>query len=219
MPSISVLVVDDHALFRRGVTAVINTQPEMKVVAEAASGREAIEAAKKFHPNLVLMDLSMPEMGGVEATRLLLKELPEVNILILTISDKEEDLLTAIKAGAKGYLLKGDNPEELVRAITHVAEGGVIISPIMAPKLLAEIGTDTKLPQEGASALSPRETEILLLVVEGLTDKELAERLFISVNTVKTHLKNILARLHLKSRTEAAVYQARTQATPEDTHD
>ena len=207
MEPIRVLVVDDHSLFRRGVTAVISTQPDMKVVAEAANGREAVKLVKEVHPDVVLMDLSMPEMGGVEATCHLLKEMPETNVLMLTISEQEEDLFNAIKAGAKGYLLKEADSAELVRAITHVAEGGVIISPTMAPKLLSEIGTETKPAGPEVSVLSPRETEILQLIAEELTDKEIAERLFISLNTVKTHLKNILAKLHLKSRTQVAAYK------------
>lgn len=214
----SVLVVDDHSLFRRGVIAVIDTQPNMKVVAEATNGLEAVAAVKEFRPKIVLMDLNMPEMDGVEATSRLLKEVPETNVLMLTISDKDEDLFNAIKAGAKGYLLKGADPDELVRAMNHVAEGGVIISPIMAPKLLTEIGTETKPVAEETSVLSPRETEVLQLVAEGLTDKEIAERLFISIHTAKTHLKNILAKLHLKSRVQIATYEARTRPLPEDNH-
>lgn len=206
MEPIRVLVVDDHSLFRQGVIAVISTRPDMKVVAEAANGREAVKAAKEVHPDIVLMDLSMPEMGGVEATRYLLKEMPETNVLMLTISDQDEDLFNAIKAGAKGYLLKEANSEELLRAITQVAEGGVIISPTMAPKLLSEIGAGAR-RLEAEAILSNREMEVLQLVAEGLTDKEIAERLFISLNTVKTHLKNILAKLHLKSRTQAAAYK------------
>ena len=207
MEPIRVLVVDDHSLFRRGVTAVISTQPEMKVVAEAANGREAIKVAKEVHPDVVLMDLSMPEMGGLEATRHLLKEIPETNVLILTMSDKDDDLFDAIKAGAKGYLLKEANSEEMIRAITHVAEGGVIISPTMAPKLLSEIGTKTKPAGPEVSVLSSREVEIVQLIAEKLTDKEIAEKLFISLNTTKTHLKNILAKLHLKSRTQVTAYE------------
>ncbi len=215
MEPISVLVVDDHPLFRRSVVAVINTQSDLKVVAEAANGQQAVEAVKKFRPQIVLMDLFMPEVGGVEATRLLLKEVPDTNVLILTISDKDEDLFNAIKVGAKGYLLKETSPEELVHAITGVAQGEVIISPIMAPKLLAEIGTETKPSEEETPVLSPRETEILELIAQGLTDKEIAEKLFISLNTAKTHLKNILAKLHLKSRVQAAVYEARGQTASE----
>jgi len=207
MELISVLIVDDHPLFRQGVRAVIDAQQDMKVVAEATNGREAVEMAKQFHPQVVLMDLSMPEMDGVEATARLSEEMTETNILMLTISEKDEDLFNAIKAGANGYLLKGSDPDELVRAIIYVAEGGVIISPAMAPKLLSEIGTGKK-PLE-VTQLSPRETEILQLVAGGLTDKEIAEKLFISLNTAKTHLKNILAKLHLKSRTQIAAYEAR----------
>ncbi len=216
METVRVLVVDDHALFRRGVTAVINTQADMKVVAEAANGLGAIKAAGEFHPDIVLMDLNMPEMGGTEATRCLLKELPETNVLILTISEKDEDLLGAIKAGATGYLLKGADPEELVRAITHVAQGGVIISPYMAPKLLSEIGTHPKYPQPEEAVLSPREVEILELVGHGLSDKQIAEKLFISLNTVKTHLKNILGKLHVKSRAEAVFYGSKTGTAQKD---
>ncbi|MBI4180963.1 MAG: response regulator transcription factor [Chloroflexi bacterium] len=214
MESITFLVVDDHSLFRRGVVAVLSSQPNMKVVAEAANGQEAVAAVKEFRPDIVLMDLSMPEMGGVEATRLSLKEMPETNILILTISDKDEDLFNAIKAGAKGYLLKDTNPAELVEAVTGVAQGEVIISPLMAPKLLSEIGIAPEPTEKETSLLSVRETEILELITEGLTDREIAERLFISLNTAKTHLKNILAKLHLKSRTQAAVYETKTRTTP-----
>lgn len=216
MAIINVLVVDDHTLFRRGVTSVIGTQPDMKVVAEAANGREAVEAAREYLPDVVLMDLSMPEVNGVEATRLLLEEMPETNVLILTISEKDEDLFNAMKAGAKGYLLKGAGPEELVRAIAHVAEGGVIISPAMAPKLLFEIGTEPKPAEKEETGLSPRETEILQLIADGLTDREIAERLFISVNTAKTHLKNILAKLQLKSRAQIAAYEAKTRTVTKD---
>ncbi len=215
MEPIRVLVVDDHSLFRRGVIAVISTRPDMKVVAEAANGREAVKVAKEVHPDVVLMDISMPEMDGVEATRYLLKEMPETNVLMLTMSDQDEDLFNAIKAGAKGYLLKEANSEELIRGITHVAEGGVIISPAMAPKLLSEIGTETNPAEPDVSVLSPREVEIVQLLAEELSDKEIAERLFISLNTVKTHLKNILAKLHLKSRTQVATYKGSLQSRQE----
>ncbi len=209
MAPIRIVVADDHSLFRRGVVAAISAQPGMEVVGEAANGREAVEVAKKLHPDVVLSDLSMPEMSGVEVARHLRQEAPQINIIILTISDKEEDLFNAIKAGAKGYLLKEANSEELVRTITHVAEGGVIISPAMAPRFLTEIGTKTGPAIPEVSVLSPRETEILQFIAEGLTDKEIAERLFISLNTAKTHLKNILAKLQVKSRTQAAAYHER----------
>ena len=209
MEQIKVLVVDDHSLFRGGVVEVIASQEDMQVVAEAENGREAIEKAREVQPDIVIMDLSMPVMGGVEATRLLLEVVPGANVLMLTISEKDEDLFDAMKAGARGYILKGADPEELVRAVTHIAQGGVIISPAMAPKLLAEVGVSKEPQKREELGLSPREREILALIADGLTDREIAEELFISVNTAKTHLKNILTKLQVKSRAQIVARGAR----------
>ena len=209
MEHIKVLVVDDHSLFRGGVVAVIAAQEDMEVVAEAENGREAIEKAREVRPDIVLMDLSMPVMGGVEATRLLLEAVPGANVLMLTISERDEDLFNAMKAGARGYILKGADPEELVRAVTHIAQGGIIISPAMAPKLLAEVGVSREPQKKEELGLSPREREILALIADGLTDREIAEELFISVNTVKTHLKNILVKLQAKGRAQIVARGAR----------
>ncbi|MCL0056950.1 response regulator transcription factor [Dehalococcoidia bacterium] len=209
MEQIKVLVVDDHSLFRGGVVGVIASQQGMQVVAEAENGREAIEKAREIQPDIVIMDLSMPVMGGVEATRLLLEVVPGANVLMLTISEKDEDLFDAMKAGARGYILKGADPEELVRAVTHIAQGGVIISPAMAPKLLAEVGVSKEPQKREELGLSPREREILALIADGLTDREIAEELFISVNTAKTHLKNILTKLQVKSRAQIVARGAR----------
>ncbi|MCL0060355.1 response regulator transcription factor [Dehalococcoidia bacterium] len=209
MEQIKVLVVDDHSLFRGGVVGVIASQEGMQVVAEAENGREAIEKAREVQPDIVIMDLSMPVMGGVEATRLLLEVVPGANVLMLTISEKDEDLFDAMKAGARGYILKGADPEELVRAVTHIAQGGVIISPAMAPKLLAEVGVSKEPQKREELGLSPREREILALIADGLTDREIAEELFISVNTAKTHLKNILTKLQVKSRAQIVARGAR----------
>ncbi|MCL0039072.1 response regulator transcription factor [Dehalococcoidia bacterium] len=209
MEQIKVLVVDDHSLFRGSVVGVIASQEDMQVVAEAENGREAIEKAREVQPDIVIMDLSMPVMGGVEATRLLLEVVPGANVLMLTISEKDEDLFDAMKAGARGYILKGADPEELVRAVTHIAQGGVIISPAMAPKLLAEVGVSKEPQKREELGLSPREREILALIADGLTDREIAEELFISVNTAKTHLKNILTKLQVKSRAQIVARGAR----------
>ncbi|MCL0079684.1 response regulator transcription factor [Dehalococcoidia bacterium] len=209
MEQIKVLVVDDHALFRGGVVGVIASQEDMQVVAEAENGREAIEKAREVQPDIVIMDLSMPVMGGVEAIPLLLEAVPGANVLMLTISEKDEDLFDAMKAGARGYLLKGADPEELVRAVTHITQGGVIISPAMAPKLLAEVGVSKEPQKREELGLSPREREILALIADGLTDREIAEELFISVNTAKTHLKNILTKLQVKSRAQIVARGAR----------
>ena len=206
---LKVLVVDDHALFRSGVVGVIASQQDMQVVAEAENGREAIEKAREVQPDIVIMDLSMPVMGGVEATRLLLEVAPGANVLILTVSEKDKDLFDAMKSGARGYILKDADPDELVRAVTHITQGGVIISPAMAPKLLAEMGVSKDPQKREGLGLSPREREILALIADGLTDREIAEELFISVNTAKTHLKNILTKLQVKSRAQIVARGAR----------
>ncbi len=138
MDSVKVLVVDDHTLFRRGIAAVLADHESLEVVGEALDGLEAIEKAKKIAPDVILMDLNMPNCSGLEATQALQTEMPQVNILVLTVSDKESDLFAAIKFGAKGYILKNTEPEELIHAIFHIAQGGVIISPLMATKLLTE---------------------------------------------------------------------------------
>ncbi|MFC1985063.1 response regulator [Chloroflexota bacterium] len=211
MNTIKVLVVDDHTLFRRGIAAVLTNQEGLKVVGEAADGLEAIEQAKKITPDVILMDLNMPRCSGLEAIQALQAELPQVNILVLTVSEMETDLFAAVKFGARGYLLKKAEPEELIHAIHQIAKGGVIVSPLMATKLLTEFkeltaGVERELVKEENADLSPREGEVLHLVAQGATNKEIADSLFISENTVKTHLKNIMEKLHLANRSQAAAY-------------
>lgn len=211
MKPIKVLVVDDHALFRRGIAAVLANEDGLEVVGEAADGLEAIERAKEVAPDVVLMDLNMPRCSGLEATQALQAEMPQVNILVLTVSDKEADLFAAVKFGARGYLLKDTEPEELIHAINHIAQGGVMVSPLMATKLLSEFknlaaGTGKKAVPQVDAELSPREGEVLQLVAQGATNKEIADSLFISENTVKTHLKSIMEKLHLANRSQAAAY-------------
>ncbi len=211
MDPIKVLVVDDHTLFRRGIAAALANEEGLEVVGEAADGLEAIERAREVAPDVILMDLNMPRCSGLEAIQALQAEMPQVNILVLTVSEMEADLLAAVKFGATGYLLKKAEPEELVHAIISIAQGGVIVSPLMATKLLTEFkdlvtGAISE-PGENAEAdLSPREGEVLQLVAQGATNKEIAESLFISENTVKTHLKSIMEKLHLANRSQAAAY-------------
>jgi len=211
MNPIKVLVVDDHALFRRGITAVLANQKNLEVVGEASDGLEAIEKAEAIVPDIVLMDLNMPHCSGLEATQALQTKMPQVDILVLTVSDNEADLFAAVKFGAKGYILKNTEPEELIQAILHITQGGVIVSPIMATKLLTEFkGLEAEgkreAIQETESNLSPREGEVLQLVAQGATNKQIADSLFISENTVKTHLRNIMEKLHLANRSQAAAY-------------
>jgi len=209
MDPIRVLLVDDHSLYRRGITAALAGEESIEIVGEAADGLEGIEKTRELMPDVVVLDLQMPRCGGLEACQALQTELPQINVLVLTVSDKESDLFGAIKAGAKGYLLKDTGPEDLAQAVIHIAKGGVIVSPSMASKLLTEFKTGEVYREEATSAVSQREVEILQLVAKGATNKEIASTLFISENTVKTHLRNIMDKLHLANRSQAAAYAIR----------
>ena len=220
METVRVLVVDDHSLFRRGIIAVLNNQDNITVIGEAVNGMEAIEKAEELRPDVILMDLNMPQCSGLEATQALQAKMLQVNILVLTVSDNEADLFAAIKFGATGYILKNTEPEELVQAIYHIAQGGVIMSPVMATKLLVEFkSSGTKAGDKNKSAeeanLSHREDDVLRLVAQGATNREIADSLFISENTVKTHLRNIMDKLHLANRSQAAAYAVKKGLVPQ----
>lgn len=211
MESIKLLIVDDHTLFRRGIVEVLAGISDITVVGEAADGLEGIEKARQLKPDVVLMDLNMPRCSGLEAIQALQAEMPDTNILVLTVSEMEEDLFASVKYGAKGYLLKMSEPEELIQAIYYIARGESIVSPLMATKLLTEFqgltsGVPKKPAEEVNPELSPRESEVLQLVAKGATNREIGESLFISENTVKTHLQNIMEKLHLANRSQAAAY-------------
>jgi two-component system NarL family response regulator len=211
--SLKVLVVDDHALFRRGLQMVLEQETDIDVIGEAADGAEAVAKAQELMPDVVLMDVRMPKRSGIEATQEIKDLLPHAKILMLTISDEEADLYDAIKAGASGYLLKEISIEEVADAIRSVWAGQSRISPSMASKLLNEFAAISKRGDERrqvpAPRLTEREMEVLGLVAEGLNNREIGVRLFISENTVKNHIRNILEKLHLHSRMEAVVYAVR----------
>jgi two-component system NarL family response regulator len=215
--AIRVVVADDHALFRRGLEMVLESETDIEVVAEANNGSEALALATEHVPDLVLMDVRMPAVGGVnggiEATQAIKDAVPNTKILMLTISDEEDDLYDAIKAGASGYLLKEISIEEVADAIRSVHAGQSLISPSMASKLLNEFATMAKKDEEKqqmpAPRLTEREMEVLTLVAQGLNNRDIAKELFISENTVKNHVRNILEKLHLHSRMEAVVYAVR----------
>jgi two-component system NarL family response regulator len=210
---IRVLVVDDHALFRRGLEMVLQQEPDIEVVGEASDGAEALATAVNTTPDIVLMDVRMPRGGGIDACTAIKDAVPSAKIIMLTISDEEADLYEAIKAGAMGYLLKEISIEEVASAVRAVAEGQSLISPSMASKLLTEFATMIKKTDERQQLPTPRltdrEMEVLRLVARGLNNRDIAKELFISENTVKNHIRNILEKLQLHSRMEAVVYAVR----------
>jgi DNA-binding NarL/FixJ family response regulator len=211
--AIRVLIVDDHALFRRGLQMVLESEPDIDVVGEATDGDEAVQRAEATTPDVVLMDVRMPKRSGIEATRMIKEILPSTQILMLTISDEEADLYEAIKAGAAGYLLKEISIDEVSNAVRAVYQGQSLISPSMASKLLNEFASMVKRQDERAQLPGPRltdrELEVLKLVAKGLNNRDIGQELFISENTVKNHVRNILEKLHLHSRMEAVVYAVR----------
>lgn len=210
MERTKVLVVDDHTLVRRGISAVLSASDSLEIVGEAADGLEAIEKARELTPDVIVMDLNMPRCTGLEAIQALQTEMPQVKVLVLTISEMESDLFAAMKFGATGYLLKQVEPEDLVHAILYIAQGGVIVSPKMAAALMGEFknpASEEAVPATNTEgAISPREEEVLQLVAKGFKNKEIADSLFISENTVKTHMQSIMEKLHLANRSQAAAY-------------
>jgi DNA-binding NarL/FixJ family response regulator len=204
-----VLIVDDHALFRRGLQMVLDAEPDIEVVGEAGDGHQAVERAQQLMPDVVLMDVRMPRRSGIDAARDLRRLLPHVQIIMLTVSDEEADLYEAIKAGASGYLLKEVSTDEVPEAIRTVVAGQSRISPAMAAKLLTEFATVTRRAGGGGPNLTDRELEVLRLVAKGLSNRDISKDLFISENTVKNHVANILDKLHLHSRMEAVMYAVR----------
>ena len=210
---IRVLVVDDHAVFRRGLQMVLEQEPDIEVVGEAGDGSEAVTMAANTAPDIVLLDVRMPKRGGIDACTAIKDAVPSVAIIMLTISDEEADLYDAIKAGAVGYLLKDIPIDEIATAVRSVRGGQSYISPSMASKLLTEFATMVRRSDERqqlpAPKLTDREMEVLKLVAKGLNNRDIAKQLFISENTVKNHVRNILEKLQLHSRMEAVVYAVR----------
>jgi len=207
-PLVTVLLVDDHALFREGLASLLSYQPDFRVVGEAADGYEALERAREAMPDLVLMDIDMPRCDGLQATRLLKRELPYVRVLMLTVHDDDDKLFQSIQAGAQGYLLKNIRSAEMLEMLRGMARGEAPISRRMAARILAEFARRDAAPDEedrGAD-LTQREREVLELVAQRYSNKEIAARLVISEYTVKNHMRNILQKLQLRSRAQAAAY-------------
>jgi DNA-binding NarL/FixJ family response regulator len=206
---IRILIVDDHDLFREGLAGIITAQADLQVVGEAGDGLEAIIKARELKPDLILMDIQMPGCDGLEATQKIKRELPEIIIVMLTVRDEEEKLFEAIRSGAQGYLLKNIHSRELLDGLRGAMRGEAAISPILAGRMLEEFRRVSQYEpreaiQDELAMLTLREKEVLSLVAQGRSDKEIAALLSISLHTVKSHLRNILAKLHVNTRREAA---------------
>jgi DNA-binding NarL/FixJ family response regulator len=209
---IRVLIADDHTVLRHGLRMILDEADDITVVGEAANGEEAVAQARALTPDVVLMDVNMPGVDGVEAARQIRASLPQIRVLILTVSDKDRDLMGAIKAGARGYLLKSAESDEVLEAIRRVAAGEAILPPALTARVLDELAS----PTPTLSPLTDREIEVLGLIAQGLSNKEIAVALYISQNTVKTHVRHILEKLGLRSRSEAAAFAVREGLLPED---
>ncbi|MBI1293742.1 response regulator [bacterium] len=202
---IRILITDDHVVVRRGTQALLATEPEIEVVGEAKNGEEAVAKALQLQPDVILMDLEMPVMDGIEAIRRITASRPDARVLVLTSFATDDKVFPAIKAGALGYLLKDSSPDELVRAIRQVHRGESSLHPTIARKLLQEMSRPMQKPPT-ADPLTEREVEVLRLVAQGRSNQDIADELVISEATVRTHVSNILGKLHLASRTQAALY-------------
>ena len=208
-----VVIADDHPLFRDGLRSLLEARG-IDVIGEARDGREAVDQARRLKPDVILMDLSMPEVNGLAATRLISAELPGVKVVILTASEDDADLFEAIKSGAQGYLFKNLESGEFFRLLDGVARGDPALTPGLARKLLGEFARPAPQPQSSTAiapaALTDREREVLDLLVQGVTsNRELAERLVVTENTVKYHLRNILDKLHVQNRAQVVAYAVR----------
>lgn len=207
MPRTRILLADDHALLREGLAGILASQPDLAVVGEAGDGLEAIVMARELQPDLILMDIQMPGCDGIEATRKIKQFLPNTIIVMLTVRDDEEKLFGALKNGAQGYLLKNIRSVDMLHMLRGALQGDLVIPPHLAGRMLEEFRRLSHLASSDPSEaldLSAREREVLGLVAQGLADKEIAERLTISLYTVKSHLRNILSKLQVGSRREAA---------------
>jgi DNA-binding NarL/FixJ family response regulator len=214
--SIRILLADDHPLFREGVANSLAATSDFAIIAQAGSGEEAVQLTRALKPDMVLLDVSMPGMGGIAAAAQIATDLPQVRIMMLTVSETPESLLAALKAGAHGYVLKGVSASELRSIVRNVAMGDAYVTPSLAAEMLTEFSRPR--PPDAFETLTARETGVLELLSQGLTNREIGERLHLSEKTVKHHMTIILQKLQVRSRTEAALMAVQHGVTPRSEH-
>jgi len=208
---IRILIADDHHVVRRGLVFFLRTQKGLEIIGEAANGKEAVERAKSLKPDLILMDLVMPEMDGIQATRIIKKEQPEIKIMMLTSFSDQDHVIPALEAGASGFQLKDIQPDELVVSINKIMSGENQLHPTATSHLLANLSNKSKQEKNLLEELTKRELDVLKEIAKGKSNKEIAASLFITEKTVKTHVSNLLAKLELADRTQAALYAVKNQ--------
>jgi len=212
-----ILVVDDHSLVRQGIIRLLKTDKDIEVVGEGDNGYNALEKAEQLKPDVILMDLYMPGLDGIAATRLIKKNMPDVCIIILTVSEEEEDIMEAVYAGAQGYILKNTDPSSFVQQVKGAFTGEVALGSDMVKRLITAMRHKSKTPSnqktDQHNTLSDREKEVLALISKGLTNKEIAASLYISINTTRTHIRALMQKLNLDNRTQLATYAMREGLT------
>lgn len=202
---IRILIADDHTLFREGLVALMDSVPEIEVVATAEDGHQAIESADKLQPDVILMDLQMPGINGIEATRQIIQTSPHIGVIVVTMFEDDDSVFAAMRAGARGYILKGADQNDMVRAIRAVARGEALFGPSIATRLMNYFTTPAPSQTQAFPELTEREHEILELIAQGLSNPEIAERLTISLKTVRNHVSNIFNKMQVTDRVQAAI--------------
>ena len=217
MLEIKLLIADDHSLIREGITKILSLEPKITVVGEAADGEEAIARVSELHPDIILMDLNMPRLSGIEATKQIINLYPEVKIIALTVHDEDERIFEVIKAGVSGYILKDVDPDSLIQTILSVHAGETVIHPTITSRLLGEFSRLTAVAKAAeereaiTDLLTHREMEILKHIAQGKSNKEIADALYISEKTVKNHISNIFRKIQVEDRTQAALFAVKTK--------